>query len=121
MPLYFVKYYSKGWKYNPYSYPIGRVFIDGWILEMVDLYKENYSIPSTRCTRVVAVDYAGSIPVTMNSMINTTLPRLFVSKRSDFIVIDMVTCYCHGSTGSPSALLRRVLRGGVTVLEGQGF
>ena len=27
---------------------------------------------------------------------------------------------CHGSTGSPSALLRRVLRGGVTVLEGQG-
>ena len=28
---------------------------------------------------------------------------------------------CHGSTGSPSALLRRVLRGGVTVLEGQGF
>ena len=28
---------------------------------------------------------------------------------------------CHGSTGSPLALLRRVLRGGVTVLEGQGF
>ena len=27
---------------------------------------------------------------------------------------------CHGSTGSPSALLRRVLRGGVTVLEGAG-
>ena len=28
--------------------------------------------------------------------------------------------FCHGSTGSPSALLRRVLRGGVTVLEGAG-
>ena len=28
---------------------------------------------------------------------------------------------CHGSTGSPLALLRRVLRGGMTVLEGQGF
>ena len=28
--------------------------------------------------------------------------------------------YCHGSTGSPSALMRRVLRGGVTVLEGAG-
>ena len=67
-------------KYNPYSYPIGRVFIDGWILETLDPYtKENYTIPSTRCTRVVAIDYAGSNPVTMNSMINTTLPRLFVS------------------------------------------
>ena len=29
--------------------------------------------------------------------------------------------FCHGLTGSPSALLKRVLRGGVTVLEGQGF
>ena len=27
---------------------------------------------------------------------------------------------CHGSTGSPSALMRKVLRGGVTVLEGAG-
>ena len=27
---------------------------------------------------------------------------------------------CHGSTGSPLALMRRVLRGGVTVLEGAG-
>ena len=51
------------------------MFVDGWILEMVDPYKEDYSIPSTRCTRVVAVDYAGSIPVTMNSMINAALPR----------------------------------------------
>ena len=28
---------------------------------------------------------------------------------------------CHGSTGSPSALMRGVLRGGVTVLEGAGI
>ncbi|KAL4062502.1 hypothetical protein V8B97DRAFT_1955248 [Scleroderma yunnanense] len=63
-------------KYNPYSYPVGRVFIDGWILETLDPYtKENYAIPSTRCTRIVAVDYAGSIPVAMNSMINAALPR----------------------------------------------
>ena len=27
---------------------------------------------------------------------------------------------CHGSTGSPLALMRRVLGGGVTVLEGAG-
>ncbi|KAG6335999.1 hypothetical protein ID866_3094 [Astraeus odoratus] len=63
-------------KYNPYKYPIGRVFIDGWILETLDPYtKENYAIPSTRCTRIIAVDYAGSIPVAMNSMINVALPR----------------------------------------------
>ena len=63
-------------KYNPYSFPVGRVFIDGWILETLDPYtKENYTIPSTRCTRIVAVDYAGSIPVAMNSMINAALPR----------------------------------------------
>ncbi|KAI6023778.1 hypothetical protein BKA83DRAFT_4263740 [Pisolithus microcarpus] len=55
-------------KYNPYAFPIGRVFIDGWILETLDPYtKENYTIPSTRCTRIVAV--------AMNSMINVALPR----------------------------------------------
>ncbi|KAI6164482.1 hypothetical protein EDD17DRAFT_1691754 [Pisolithus thermaeus] len=63
-------------KYNSYAFPIGRVFIDGWILETLDPYtKENYTIPSTRCTRMVAVDYAGSIPIAMNSMINAALPR----------------------------------------------
>lgn len=63
-------------KYNAYGLPIGRVFIDGWILETLDPYtKENYAIPSTRCTRIVAVDYAGSIPAAVNSMINASLPR----------------------------------------------
>ena len=63
-------------KYNPYAYPLGRVFIDGWVLETLDPYtKENYTIPSTRVTRVVAVDHAGSIPVTVNSMMNAGLAR----------------------------------------------
>ncbi|KDR80862.1 hypothetical protein GALMADRAFT_1357807 [Galerina marginata CBS 339.88] len=63
-------------KYNPYSLPIGRVYIDAWILETLDPYtKENYAIPSARCTRLVAVDYAGSIPAAFNSMINATLAR----------------------------------------------
>ncbi|KAI6112907.1 hypothetical protein F5141DRAFT_1110296 [Pisolithus sp. B1] len=54
-------------KYNSYAFPIGRT---------LDPYtKENYTIPSTRCTRIVAVDYAGSIPIAMNSMINAALPR----------------------------------------------
>ena len=67
-------------KYNPYGLPIGRVFVDGWILETLDPYTaENYAIPSTRCTRLVAVDYAGSIPATVNWMINVALARSILS------------------------------------------
>lgn len=63
-------------KYNPYTLPIGRVFIDAWILETLDPYtKENYTIPSSRCTRLVAIDYAGSIPATFNTNINATMAR----------------------------------------------
>ena len=63
-------------KYNSYVLPIGRVYIDAWILETLDPYTaENYAIPSTRCTRLVAYDYAGSIAVAVNSMINSALPR----------------------------------------------
>ncbi|KAH7910065.1 hypothetical protein BJ138DRAFT_1127188 [Hygrophoropsis aurantiaca] len=70
-------------KYNPYALPIGRVFVDGWMLETLDPYtKENYAIPSTRCTRIVAVDFAGSIPAAVNSMINSALPRSIVAVES---------------------------------------
>ncbi|THG99951.1 hypothetical protein EW026_g2526 [Hermanssonia centrifuga] len=63
-------------KYNPYTLPVGRVFVDGWILETLDPYgSENYTIPSTRCTRITAVDYAGSIPAAVNSSINAMLPK----------------------------------------------
>jgi hypothetical protein len=67
-------------KYNPYSLPIGRTFIDGWILETLDPYTtENYAIPSTRCTRVVAADYAGSLPAAVNAVTNTTLVKSLLS------------------------------------------
>ncbi|KAI9507671.1 hypothetical protein F5148DRAFT_1276110 [Russula earlei] len=67
-------------KYNPYSLPIGRMFIDGWILETLDPYAtENYAIPSTRCTRVVAADYSGSLPAAVNAVTNTTLVRTLLS------------------------------------------
>ena len=67
-------------KYNPYNLPIGRMFIDGWILETLDPYTtENYAIPSTRCTRVVAADYAGSLPAAVNAATNTTLVRTLLS------------------------------------------
>ncbi|KAL4263605.1 START domain-containing protein [Pleurotus pulmonarius] len=67
-------------KFNPYTLPIGRVFIDAWVLETLDPYtKENYAIPSTRCTRITAVDFAGAIPVAVNSMVNAMLPRNILS------------------------------------------
>ncbi|KAJ6624851.1 hypothetical protein B0H10DRAFT_2004419 [Mycena sp. CBHHK59/15] len=72
-------------KYNPYGLPIGRVFVDAWILETLDPYtKENYAIPSTRCTHLVAVDYAGSIPAAFNSMINAAAPRAILAVETYF-------------------------------------
>lgn len=63
-------------KYNPYTLPIGHAFVDGWILETLDPYTtEEYTIPSTRCTRLVAVDYAGSMPTATNTGLNVTLAR----------------------------------------------
>ena len=70
-------------KYNPHTLPIGRMFVDGWILETLDPYSaENYAIPSTRCTRVVAVDYAGSIPAAVNSSVNAAIPRSIIALES---------------------------------------
>lgn len=67
-------------KLNPTALPMGRVLIDGWILETLDPYNStlNYQIPSTRVTHLVAVDYAGSLPVTVNAMWNTQLSRSIV-------------------------------------------
>jgi len=56
------------------------MFIDGWILETLDPYTtEKYAIPSTRCTRVIAADYAGSLPAAVNAVTNTTLVRTLLS------------------------------------------
>jgi len=64
-------------KYNPHNLPIGRIMIQGWILETLDPYTtENYAIPSTRCTHVVSIDFAGSVPVAYNSMLNANQPRI---------------------------------------------
>ncbi|TKY88030.1 hypothetical protein EX895_003126 [Sporisorium graminicola] len=61
---------------NPAGLPLGKVLIDGWILETLDPYSStSFQIPSTRCTHVVAVDYAGSLPIAVNTMWNATLPR----------------------------------------------
>ncbi|CAO1618345.1 unnamed protein product [Parajaminaea phylloscopi] len=62
---------------NPQALPIGKILIDGWIFETLDPYSSthNYQIPSTRCTHIVAIDYAGSLPATVNTLWNANLPR----------------------------------------------
>lgn len=67
-------------KLNPTALPMGKVLIDGWILETLDPYSStlNYQIPSTRVTHLIAVDYAGSLPATVNAMWNTQLSRSVV-------------------------------------------
>lgn len=63
-------------KANPAQCPFGSVIMEGWVLETIDPYgHEQYAIPSTRCVYVVAVDYGGSIPVSVNNMLNASLPR----------------------------------------------
>jgi len=66
-------------KYNEYVLPIGRVFVDAWVLETLDPYDTreiDVAIPSTRCTRVVAVDLRGSAPAAVNSMVNVAMVRV---------------------------------------------
>ncbi|KAG8221133.1 hypothetical protein J3R82DRAFT_2667 [Butyriboletus roseoflavus] len=95
-------------KYNPYTYPLGRVFIDGWALETLDPYtKENYAIPSTRVMRVVAVDHAGSVPVAVNSMMNAGLAR----------AVGAVEAYIKGMSPLP---LVRLPAAGLVLSEHKG-
>lgn len=87
-------------KYNPHVLPIGRVYIDAWVLETLDPYtKENYMIPSTRVTRYIAVDYAGSIPAAVNSMINASIPRCILALET-FVKSSV------GSVAAPLPVLR---------------
>ena len=67
-------------KYNSYNLPTGRMLVEGWILETLDPYtSESYTIPSTRCTYLVAVDFAGAVPVAVNAMMNAALPRTILA------------------------------------------
>jgi hypothetical protein len=60
--------------------PACNVLLEGWILETIDPYShEQYAIPSTRCMYVAAVDYGGNIPVSVNNMLNSGLPRALLS------------------------------------------
>lgn len=64
-------------KLNPQNLVEGNVFLEGWIMETIDPYSVSFhAIPSTRCTYFTAIDYRGSLPVALNSMLNSSLPRL---------------------------------------------
>ncbi|OCF45073.1 hypothetical protein I317_01125 [Kwoniella heveanensis CBS 569] len=70
-------------KYNPTTLPNGSVILEGWILETIDPYShEQYAIPSTRCLYVASVDYSGSMPLSVNNMLNAALPRALLSIES---------------------------------------
>jgi hypothetical protein len=63
-------------KLNPSNLSLGRVLFEGWILETLDPYtSDEFTIPSTRCSYLSAVDYGGSVPHALNSMLNQGLPR----------------------------------------------
>jgi hypothetical protein len=67
-------------KYNPTLLPTGNIILEGWIIETIDPYShEQYAIPSTRCMYVAAVDYSGSMPLSVNNMLNASLPRALIS------------------------------------------
>lgn len=67
-------------KFNPSNLSVGQVFLDAWVLETLDPYStENYAIPSTRCTRYTAINYAGSMPTAMNLSINYYMTRAILA------------------------------------------
>lgn len=67
-------------KYNSTTMPSCNVILEGWILETIDPYShEQYAIPSTRCMYVGALDYGGNIPVSVNNVLNSGLPRALLN------------------------------------------
>ncbi|WAQ81703.1 hypothetical protein PtA15_2A14 [Puccinia triticina] len=64
-------------KLNPQGLVEAHVFLEGWIMETVDPYSSSsHEIPSTRCTHFSAIDYGSSLPVALNSILNSSLPRM---------------------------------------------
>ncbi|KAF8997878.1 hypothetical protein BDQ17DRAFT_1400949 [Cyathus striatus] len=61
-------------KYNSYALPIGRVYLDAWILETLDPYtKENYAIPSRVESYIKAIS---PLPIT-----RLPAPALVIAKK----------------------------------------
>ncbi|KZT53400.1 hypothetical protein CALCODRAFT_501144 [Calocera cornea HHB12733] len=63
-------------KINHSKLSIGHIHLQGWVMETLDPYTtENYTIPSTRVIQFSAIDFAGSLPLAANGMLNSALPQ----------------------------------------------
>lgn len=69
--LYSIAERFPGTKHTSLTYFIARVLLDIWVQGTLDPYTfGNYSISSTRCTRVTYIDCANLTPMSIHSMIN---------------------------------------------------
>ena len=70
---------------NPLGLPVGRVFLDAWIFETLDPYtKENFSVPSSRCTHLVCIDLKGSAPAAVNASVNQAVAKSVIQVEGCF-------------------------------------
>ena len=64
-------------KTNAADLPVGRLLFEAWILETVDPYTNNtHPIPSTRCTYLSCIDWAGSVPLSFRPFLHTSPIRI---------------------------------------------
>jgi len=103
-------------KYNPLILPNGNIVLEGWILETIDPYShEQYAIPSTRCMYVGAADYSGNIPLSVNNVLNTSLPRSILAVEN---MLKTKGPPCRAQTPSMSIVMPEASATGPWGLEG---
>ena len=103
-------------KYNPLVLPNGNIVLEGWILETIDPYShEQYAIPSTRCMYVGATDYSGNIPLSVNNVLNTSLPRSILAVES---MLKTKGPPCRAQTPNMSIMMPDTTTAGPWALEG---
>jgi hypothetical protein len=103
-------------KYNPLVLPNGNIVLEGWILETIDPYShEQYAIPSTRCMYVAAADYSGNIPLSVNNMLNASLPRSILAVES---MLKTKGPPCRAQTPNMSIMMPEMSTTGPWALEG---
>lgn len=103
-------------KYNPLILPNGNIVLEGWILETIDPYShEQYAIPSTRCMYVGAADYSGNIPLSVNNVLNSSLPRSILAVEN---MLKTKGPPCRAQTPSMSIVMPEASATGPWALEG---
>jgi hypothetical protein len=104
-------------KYNPLILPNGNIVLEGWILETIDPYShEQYAIPSTRCMYVGAADYSGNIPLSVNNVLNSSLPRSILAVEN---MLKTKGPPCRAQTPSMTIVMPESSATGPWALEGR--